>query len=260
MLARRIEDLPIALIVATAARRRAAARRALRTRPARSCSTRSRSAADAVARVLVAGAVDGEPEPAFVAAAAETTGGNPLLVRELRAHARRRGLHRQRGRGGAGPPRRAGLDRPARPGPAVAAADRTAVALARARRRARRARAARARRTRSPGSTTASPPTRTRSLAASACWSRGALRFTHPMMREATLAGLVPATRSLLAPPRRRAALRGGRERGRGRRAAARRRAGHDPRAARLLRTAGARALAAGDTDVAVRPSAARAA
>src|SRR6478752_4947137 len=75
VLARRIAGLPIALIIAS--------RTSWDDLPEAIVLRPQPLSRGAIAQ-LVAGVVDGEPDPAFVAAAAEITRGNPLLVSELR--------------------------------------------------------------------------------------------------------------------------------------------------------------------------------
>ena len=193
MLARRIEELPIALIVGHAPGRAAAARRA-----------RAPSATVLYPQPLSADAVGqrarrrcGELDAPFVAAAAETTGGNPLLVRELRRTLAADGFTGRAAEAEAVRRDRPGHDHP--DGPDAAA---RALPPTRARWPAplavlgeRRARA----RPRWPGSTTAAAGARARrARRRRTCSSADALRFTHPMMREAALAGVVAGERSAL--------------------------------------------------------------
>ena len=141
---------------------------------------------------LVAGVVDGEPDPAFVTAAAEITGGNPLLVSELRrmlAAEAYTGSEVRRLRA-AMPGSIAGLvqGRLWRLGPAAVALARAVAALGdRATPELAYALA---------GLDASVAAHAHASLAAVGLLAPDAPRFTHAEMREATLAGLVPATRS----------------------------------------------------------------
>ena len=224
--------------------RAAAARARSRGRP---CSTRSRSA-----RTPSAACSGGELDAPFVAAAAETTGGNPLLVRELRPHARRRR------------PRRAA---PRRPRPCGAPSP-------------GRSRgwsgcgwpSSRSKRVRWPAPRPSAPPARAAlagldeasvarahaALADANLLERDALRFTHPMMREAALAGVVAAERSALH--RRAAALLA--QAGASEDVIAAHylaaEPAQDPHAARVLTSAGTRALGDGRRRRRARPAAPR--
>ena len=83
MLARRIEHLPIALVAGLRPDQHEPLLDALFAAPAATVLHPAPLSPDAVAH-LIETALDGELEPEFAAAAARSTGGNPLLVRELR--------------------------------------------------------------------------------------------------------------------------------------------------------------------------------
>ncbi len=252
MLARRVEDLPVALIIGlrpAIAPEGAALLDPLFAVPGAIVMRPGPLSHDAVAH-LIGGAIDGDADPAFVTAAAETTGGNPLLVSELR-----RTLAAEAFTGTAAEARRVRGAVPGsiarlvqgrlwRLGPAAVALARAVAALG--------DRATLEIANTLAGLDSGVAASAHASLAAVGLLEPGALRFTHPMMREATLAGLVPATRSWF---HRRAALllheAGAPEEEIAAQVLAAE-PGTDPRAARLLLDTGRRALAAGDSEVAL--------
>ena len=240
VLARRIAGLPIALIIAS--------RTSWDDLPEAIVLRPQPLSRGAIAQ-LVAGVVDGEPDPAFVAAAAEITRGNPLLVSELRrmlAAEAYTGSEVRRLRA-AMPGSLAGLvqGRLWRLGPAAVALARAVAALGdRVTPELAYALA---------GLDASVAAHAHASLAAVGLLEPDAPCFTHAEMREATLAGLVPATRSSF---HRRAALllheAGASEEEIAAQVLAAE-PGEDPRAARLLLCTGRRALALGDREVALR-------
>ena len=241
VLARRLEDEPIALIVGMRPAEDDLLD-ALIAAPAATLLHPQPLSTDAIAHLM------GAVEPEFAAAAAETTGGNPLLVRELRrmlasggcagtaaeADAVRRAVPGSITRMVQGRLRRLGPDAVRLVRALAVLGDRATLACVEALAEIE-----------SAGVHAA--------LAAAGMVEPFALRFTHPMMREATLATLVAAERSALH--RRAAALLHGSGAAEAEVAAQLLAAepGDDPWAASVLADAGRRALAAGDTDAARR-------
>jgi DNA-binding CsgD family transcriptional regulator len=237
VLARRLEDEPIALIVGTRPVEDDLMD-ALIAAPATTLLHPQPLSTDAVAHLM------GAVEPEFAAAAAETTGGTPLLVRELRrmlaaggyagtaaeAEAVRRAVPRSITRLVQARLRRLGPDAVRLVRALAVLGDRATLASVEA----------------LAGLQSADAHV---ALAAAGLVEPFALRFTHPMMREATLATLVPAERSALH--RRAAALLQDEAEIAAQLLASE--PGDDPWAASVLAAAGSRALAAGDTDAARR-------
>ena len=234
MLARRAEDLPVALIVAA----RPAADPLLEELAKGTVLSPAPLSPGAVGRLI------GDADAAFVAAAAETTGGNPLLVRELRRTLADAGL--------TGRAEEADAVRRTVPptitrmvAARLAALSDDATALARA---------AAVTATQAAALAGLDPDAATRAhgeLADAGLLERDCLHFPHPMMREAALAGVVRGERSALHRRAARLLERAG--------APADAVAAHylaadpaqDPVAARVLAGAGERALAAGDAGAA---------
>ena len=238
MLARRIDELPIALIVAA--------------RPAELERLEPLAKATVLhPQALSAKAVEallddlGELDPAFVSAVVDTTAGNPLLVRELQRTLLEAGF--------AGRADEAEAVRRTVPG-TITRMVRTRLAAASPEARAL-ARAAAVSGSRAAALAGIDAPAATRAhaeLADANLLERDGLTFTHPMMREATLAGVVAGERSELH--RRAAELLHGagvdeREVAAHYMAAA---PAGDPLAAQVLTAAGEHASAAGDTGVAI--------
>ncbi len=238
MLARRIDELPIALIVAA--------------RPAELEQLEPLAKATVLhPQALSAKAVEallddlGELDPAFVSAVVDTTAGNPLLVRELQRTLLEAGF--------AGRADEAEGVRRTVPG-TITRMVRTRLAAVSPEARAL-ARAAAVIGSRAAVLAGIDAPAATRAhaeLADANLLERHGLTFTHPMMREATLAGVVAGERSELH--RRAAELllgAGADEREVAAHYMAAAPAG-DPLAAQVLTAAGEHASAAGDTGVAI--------
>ncbi len=249
MLARRIEHLPIALVAGLRPDQHEPLLDALFAAPAATVLHPAPLSPDAVAH-LIETALDGELEPEFAAAAARSTGGNPLLVRELR-----RTLADGRFTGAAS---EAEAVRRAVPGSVARLVQSRlrplspdALALA-------RAVAVVCPRTDSAityALAGLSEPTAAEAHAAlvrAGLLEPGRLRYTHAMLREAVYASIVPAARSGL---HRRAARRmqeAGVDESKIAAQLLAAEPGSDERAAAVLERTGQAALASGDPDVAV--------
>ena len=249
MLARRIEDLPIALVAGLRPDQHEPLLDGLFAAPAATVLHPAPLSPEAVAH-LIETALDGELEPEFAAAAARSTGGNPLLVRELRRTLADGGF--------TGAAAEADAVRRAVPGSVARLVQSRlrplvpdALALA-------RAVAVVCPRTDSAityalaGMSETTAAEAHAALAGAGLLEPGRLRYTHAMLGEAVYAGIVPAARSCL---HRRAARRmqeAGVDESKIAAQLLAAEPGSDERAAAVLDRTGQTALASGDPDVAV--------
>ncbi|RKQ86702.1 regulatory LuxR family protein [Solirubrobacter pauli] len=249
MLARRIEHLPVVLIAGLRPDQHEPLIDALFAAPAATVLHPAPLSPDAVSR-LVATALDGELDPEFAHAASRTTGGNPLLVRELRRTLAAGGF--------TGSASEADAVRRAVPGTIARLVhgrlnrlSPEALALA-------RAVAIVCPRT-DPGVAYAlaglPEPLAAgahAALAGEGLLEAGRLRYTHAMMREAVYASVVPATRSLLHRRAARLMQEAGADESLTAAQLLAAEPARDPDAAAVLTRTGEAALRSGDPDVAV--------
>lgn len=249
MLARRVEHLPVVLIAGLRPDQHEPLIDALFAAPAATVLHPAPLSPDAVSH-LVETALDGELDPEFAQAASRTTGGNPLLVRELRRTLAAGGF--------TGAASEADAVRRAVPGTIARLVhgrlnrlSPEALALA-------RAVAIVCPRT-DPGVAYAlaglPEPLAAgahAALAGEGLLEPGRLRYTHAMMREAVYASVVPATRSLLHRRAARLMQEAGADESLTAAQLLAAEPARDPDAAAVLTRTGEAALRSGDPDVAV--------